>query len=85
MKKPVEQVADEHDIAALKALAAGNANEGQQKRALRFILHLSGVREMPIVTDSERQDAFREGRRSVGWQIARLVELVGVTVEKKED
>lgn len=74
---------DELDVAALKALARGDASEAQQKRALRFILFVSGVREMPRVTEKDRLDAFNEGRRFVGWVVAKLIELVGVTEQKE--
>jgi len=75
---------DDLDVAALKALAKGTASEPQQKRALRFILHVSGVREMPAVSENERKDAFNNGRRYVGWMVAKLIEMVGVTAETKE-
>lgn len=76
----------ELEVAAMKALAAGVANAGQQKTALRFILNTSGVRDMSVDLENDRVTVFNEGRRFVGWQIAKLIELVGVTTDtQKED
>ena len=75
-------IAEDQDVYALKALAAGVASAGQQQRALRFFLNASGIRDCPRVSDNPLELAFNEGRRFVGWQVARLVELVGITSDQ---
>lgn len=75
---------EDADVYALKALAQGVASPGQQKRVLSFILNASGVREMPQVSDNPYVDAFNQGRHFVGWQVARLVELTGLTDQPPE-
>lgn len=74
------------DVMAIKALAAGNANEGQQKRAIECILiDMCGIRDEtfnPGLTrdgrkvDGERVSTFLQGRRSVGLQIARCIQMI---------
>lgn len=66
---------DGADTMAIKALAAGKANDGQQKRALDWILYsvcgLSDLSFRPGGSDGERATAFAEGKRFVGLQIAK--------------
>ena len=67
---------EDGDIAALKALASGTANEGQQKRALEWILlDACAIRDVSFRpgADGDRTTAFAEGRRFVGLQIAKLM------------
>ncbi len=60
---------------ALKALAAGTANEGQQKAALAFILFTACDIRSPSYTQSDAyHTAFNEGRRYAGLIIAGAVE-----------
>jgi single-stranded DNA-specific DHH superfamily exonuclease len=72
---------EENSINALKALDKGVASAGQQQMAIRYLLKLTGIRNPPSVTENERQDAFNEGMRFVGWQIARLIETTGLTTD----
>lgn len=61
---------------AIKALAAGNANAGQQKRALEYIMFdLARLRD-PSFEDGEKplKSAHNEGRRYVGLMIAGAIE-----------
>lgn len=74
---------DDADIAALKALANGTASAGQQARALRFFFYLSGLREMPTYSENSLEMAFNDGRKFVGWWIAKIIELTGVTTERE--
>ncbi len=63
---------------AIKALNAGNANEGQQKLALMWILNdVCGIRDLSFRpgVDGERDTAFAEGKRFVGLQIAKQFNL----------
>lgn len=76
---PVIAPAEDRDLHALQALAKGVASPGQQTRALRYILHISGVREMGVNFDNVHETYFHQGRRFVGYQISRLLELSGIT------
>jgi len=72
---------DDLDRNAFQALAAGVASAGQQKRALQFIFSVSGIRELPTYSDNPLELAYNNGRKSVGWHVARMIELVGVTTD----
>lgn len=83
-KKPVimpwsSVAVDDDDINAIKALAAGKASEGQQKRALDLIIYrIAGTYDLSFRPglDGERATCFAEGKRHVGNQIVRLTKLV---------
>lgn len=61
---------------ALKALAAGNANEGQQQRALNWIVYtLCGTYDQPYRPDSERDTVFACAKQFVGQQIVKQLKL----------
>ena len=67
---------DAHDVYALKALAAGSASEGQQKRALNWILNqCCGVPDNTYYPDSERDSIFASGKRFVGLEIVALINM----------
>ena len=66
---------DPADAAAIQALADGNATEGQQKRALDFIINnLSGTYDATYFP-TDRDTAFAEGKRCVGLQIVKLIKI----------
>jgi hypothetical protein len=77
------QVSDA-EVNALKALAKGLASAGQQQLALRFLFNISGIRNAPEVFDTDLQQGFDTGKRFIGWQVARLVELTGITTDPSE-
>jgi hypothetical protein len=61
---------------AIKALATGTANAGQQKRALDWIITKAcGTYDMSFRpgADGERETAFAEGKRHVGLQIVKHI------------
>lgn len=70
---------DEHDVRAIQALAKGEANPGQQARALKWIVEVcSNAYDMsyrPGGEDGRRDSDFAEGRRFVGNQIVKLTKL----------
>lgn len=85
-KKPVIQPwssiddqVDDQDIAAVKALAAGVANEGQQKMVLALIINrIAGTYDMsfrPGGPEGDRASSFAEGKRYVGNALVRLMKL----------
>lgn len=72
---------DEATTGAIKALAAGNANEGQQQRALKWIIEtLCGTYDLSFRPD-DRETVFAEGKRFVGMQIVKQMKLT--TPEKR--
>jgi hypothetical protein len=82
LKKPAVQPwrpapYEEADVYAIKALAAGVANEGQQQRALGWIVNtLCGTYDLSYRPDSDRNTAFAEGKRHVGNQLVKLTKII---------
>jgi len=59
---------------AVKALAAGTADEDQQKRALGFIVQkLCRINRISADPQNEKATYFTEGKRFVGLALARIV------------
>lgn len=68
---------DDQDTMALKALAAGNANESQQKYALNWIINrLCGTYDQPYRPESDRDTIFACAKQFVGQQIVKQINLV---------
>lgn len=70
---------DDNDIRAIRALAAGNASEGQQRHALNWIINVaSGYYDLSFRPgiDGARATDFAEGRRYVGAQVVKLTKIV---------
>ena len=65
---------DRQVLYAFRALFDGKANEGQQKRAMKWLLFNACHIGDSSMHEIDRVTAFREGQRSVGVQIARLRE-----------
>ena len=66
------------DTGALKALQAGKASEGQQQRALAWIVNtLCGTYDLSYRPgdDGSRDTAFAEGKRFVGLQIVKQLKI----------
>lgn len=66
------------DVMAIQALARGEAQPHQQKRALDWIIDsAAGTYDMSYRpgSDGRRDTDFAEGRRSVGLAIVKLVKL----------
>lgn len=64
------------DASALQALAFGEASPDQQRRALKFLIErVSCAYDLSYRPESERDTAFAEGRRFVGLQIIKLLNL----------
>lgn len=70
---------DVADVDAFKAMAKGTANADQQGRALRWLIDVAaGTYEISFRSDAdggERDSSFAEGRRFVGTQIVKLVNM----------
>lgn len=74
----------EADAYALKALAAGKANEGQQRRVLDWIIHRAAkTYDVSFSPDSDRETSFAEGRRFVGLQVVKLINLPAEIIKGK--
>lgn len=69
-------------VYALKALSEGKADEGQQKMALDYIVHVVAKRyEIPYFPDSPTDSAFASGKLYVGEQILKLIGLNGDEIQ----
>lgn len=70
-------------IYALKALAAGRANEAQQKRAVEWLINCAArTYDASFIPDSERESAYAEGRRAVGLEMVKLINLPAAAIGK---
>jgi hypothetical protein len=73
----------EADALAIKSLAAGNANEGQQKRALGWILKSAcGISTWPY-KENQRETDIALGRQFVAHQIVSLIDVPVSTFKEK--
>lgn len=64
------------DAFAVRALAAGNATDVQQRRALDWIIRAAAkTYDASFSPVSDRETSFAEGRRYVGLQIVKLLNL----------
>jgi hypothetical protein len=66
------------DLTAIQALARGEANADQQKRAMKWIVEQGCATYQPsyrVGPDGERNTVFAEGRRSVGLQIVSMLHI----------
>ncbi len=78
------------DAAALQALARGNANGEQQKRALDWLVKTCcrtyDLSYRPGGEEGRRDTDFAEGRRSVGLQLVTMLNLkIGlITTQRRE-
>ncbi len=82
--QPVEY--DEADHRAVIAISQGVAAADQQRRAYEWIVFASGFEDMsfrPGGLEGQRETDFAEGRKFVGRQIVKLVQL-NPDVHKKE-
>ncbi len=70
---------DHGTVTALQALARGEAQAHEQTKALDWIIkNCAGTYELSFRSDADggdRETAFSEGRRFVGMQIVKIVNL----------
>lgn len=68
-----------YDIESVMAVAKGDGNPDQQKRAMDWIIReVCGTYELSFRSDSdggERETAFAEGKRFAGMQIVKAVNM----------
>ena len=74
------------DASAIQALARGDANDVQQRRALDWIINMAGTYDLSYRPTGGADTAFAEGKRSVGLQIVKLTKIAinRLTGEKRE-
>jgi hypothetical protein len=65
---------DKEVLYAFRALFDGNASDGQQKRAMEWLLFNACHIGVLSYVSNERDSAFNEGERHIGLQIARMRE-----------
>jgi len=72
------------DYYAIKALYAGNASEGQQKRLWALLMLISAVEDLEFRPgpDGDRASAFAGGKRFVGQQFIKAVKLPPSVVDQ---
>lgn len=65
------------DATAFQALATGNADADQQRRALAWLVACAGTYDMNYRPGpgGDRDSAFAEGKRHVGLQVVKLTRL----------
>ena len=70
---------EDEDVHAVQALFRGAASDGQQKRAIAWILeHACKVKDLPWVAgglEGQRATDFANGRKFAGHQILKMLEL----------
>lgn len=82
---PAPAIYDEGVLAAIKALAAGNASPGQQRDALNWIiLRAAMYGEETFATGKPDLSDYLAGRRSVALQIMVLRDMPFSQLLKKE-
>lgn len=74
------------DASALQSLGRGDASPDQQRRALRYIIErLAGTYDLSFRPTSDRDTCFAEGRRFVGLQITKLLNLSLAHFRERKD
>lgn len=80
---------ENHEAFAIKALAAGEATPEQQRTALSWIVQgaagLDDLAWFPGGLEGDRATSFAAGRRFVGSQIYKLVNIRSDILEKPKD
>lgn len=64
------------DAAAVQAVAQGRASEDQQRRAMKYLVErLCATYDLSYRPASSRDTDFAEGKRFVGLQLVKLINL----------
>ena len=81
--KPAEW--DAEDGYAIQAVMSGRASEAQQRHAMTFIVyHICGTYDLSYRPTSDRDTAFAEGKRRVGLQLVKFMNLNIARVRGKQ-
>lgn len=77
------------DVSAIQALVRGDADDGQQKRAIAYIINnLCGTYDVsfhPGGTDAQRNTDFSEGKRWIGLQLVKFTKLNISALTRKDN
>lgn len=71
-------------VYALKAIAKGEADAEQQKLVMKSLMDITGYYDLSYRPDSDRDTSFAEGKRFIGAQLAKMVNLTGDVIEKSK-
>ncbi|WP_447867244.1 hypothetical protein [Rahnella bonaserana] len=71
-------------VYALKAMKEGKATEDQQHLILKEMMNISGYYDLSYRPNSDRDTSFAEGKRFIGAQIVKLVNLTADVIEKSK-
>ncbi|HFE8995039.1 TPA: hypothetical protein ACGATL_000276 [Raoultella ornithinolytica] len=71
-------------VYALKAMHEGKATEEQQKLVLNGLMGITAYYDLSYRPGSERDTAFAEGKRFVGAQVVKMINLTGDVIEKSK-
>ena len=72
-------------VFAAKAVAAGTANDDQQKRFARWLItDLCGTYDQSYRPD-DRSTCFAEGKRFVGLSVVKLVNMTGTALDNLKE
>lgn len=80
---------EDHHVQAMKALARGDCPEHLQKIALDWIINQAcdtfGMSFRPDDMGGDRASNFAEGKRHVGNQIVKMIEMIPATLRKNSN
>jgi len=72
------------DAYAAKAVATGIANDAQQKRFMSWLINLAAqTYDVSFSPESDRETSFAEGRRFVGLQVVKLLNMPAELIKGK--
>lgn len=74
MKITLPAAYDEEILYAFRALFEGKANDGQQRRAVEWLVYNACHVGLLSFSADDRETAFMEGQRSIALQILKLRE-----------
>ena len=79
-RPPPYELADVH---AIRAAASGTADADQQQRAMRWIIEkAAGTYEPSYRPEGDRDTCHAEGRRFVGLQLVKFINMPGEVLDK---
>lgn len=79
--KPIDW--EPEDAYALRALQSGTATEGQQKRALAWLISAARTYDQPYRSSSPYDTAFACGMQWVGQSVVKLLNVNLSAMERK--
>lgn len=71
-------------VYALKALREGTATAEQQKLAIDGLMGITAYYDLSYRPSGDRDTAFAEGKRFVGAQVVKMINLTGDVIEKSK-